>query len=252
MKFKSILILSFMSIGMLGFASSAYSKIEPLKDPRAMAELQKMGQALAQAKTLSFNESSTTPIRGPNGQWLHILKTAKVELQRPNSLFVETGGDAFLQKIYFDGKTFSVSAPEHQLYSQEEMPGDIDAMLAMAAKKSGDAFTFSDVLISDPLATWTKDLDGALFVGESMHGNEKLAHLAFTAKDVDWEMWVNQKDHLPRMVYVKYIGVEKTPSLMIEFTKWKVNAPIPASVFNFVAPANAKKAKLKAPEGANS
>lgn len=232
-------------------ASSDVAKldIKPVKDPRALAELKAMGDALSGASSMSFDANSMTPILGPNAQWVHIFATAKVKMQRPDKLFVETGGDAFSQRIYFDGGTFSVSASEHKLYSQTEMRGSVDAMLAKASEKGGESFPFSDVLLSDPLRTWTQDLDGATYIGQSTRGDEKLQHIALTAKNVDWEVWVDEKSHLPRAVFVKYTGEHKSPSVFIEFSKWNLNAQMKTSEFAFKAPSGAKKAELKAPKG---
>ena len=232
-------------------ADTTTPQITPVKDQRALVELKKMGDALSGASSMSFDANTMTPFRGPNDQWIHAFSTAQVEMQRPNHLFVVTGGDAYPQKVYFDGNLFSVSSIEKKLYTQNEMPGSIDSVLAQASKKGGNTFPFSDVLLSDPYASWTKDLDGAVYVGESTRGGEKLRHLALTAKDVDWEIWVDTKTHLPRMVFVKYTGANRSPSILIEFSKWKLNAKIPASVFAFNAPAGAKKIDLKTPEGAS-
>jgi hypothetical protein len=230
-------------------ADTPIMTITAVKDQRALTELKKMGDALSGASSMSFDANTMTPFRGPNEQWIHVFSTAKVEMQRPNQLFVLTGGDAYPQKVYFDGTRFSVSSIEQNLYSQNEMAGSIDTMLAQASKKGGNTFPFSDVLLADPYASWTKDLDGAIYVGESSRGGEKLQHVAMTAKDVDWEIWTDAKTHLPRMVFVKYTGATRSPSVLIEFSKWKLNARIPASVFAFNAPAGAKKIELKTPEG---
>ena len=230
-------------------ADTTATEITPVKDQRALAELKQMGDALAKAKSMSFETLSMTPIRGPNEQWIHVFSTAKVSMQRPDKLAIVTGGDAFPQRIYFDGQTFTISAPEKKLYSQTPMTGSIDSMLAQASEKSGASFVFSDVLLADPLASWTKDLAGAVYVGESVRNSEKLSHLALTAKDVDWEVWVDKKTHLPRMVYVKYTGEKRSPSVLIEFKKWIVNTKIPTNVFAFKAPQGSIKAELKAPQG---
>ena len=94
-----------------------------------------------------------------------------------------------------------------------------------------------------------QNLEGALYIGESHRGKERLTHLALTSKTVDWEVWLDEKTHLPMIVYVKYTGVERTPSIMIQFSHWKLNTAMPASTFGFVAPKGATKAELKAPAG---
>lgn len=250
MKAKLIVCtLAAFVIGQSAALAAPNKDIAPVKDLRALKQLKEMSDALANAKSLTFDTTSMTPMRGPNGQWFHILTTSKVLLSRPAHLAVETGGDAVQQKITFDGNTYSVSVPKHHVYSQDQMPGSIDEMLASAATKGGNVFTFADVLLSDPYTMWAKSLDGAVYVGESERGKEKLSHLMLTSKSVDWEVWLDQKTHLPRIVYVKYTGVEKAPSVMIEFSKWKLNADIPAATFAFVAPKGAAKVQLKAPAG---
>jgi hypothetical protein len=226
---------------------SAAPVVQPIKDPIALTELKKMGDALSSAKSMSFWTNTMTPIRGANNQWVHVFSTAKVSMKRPNKIVIETGGDAFPQKIYFDGKTFSTVSPEKKLYSQTAMPGTIDQMLAQASK-AGEAFSFADVLIADPLTSWTTDLEGATYIGKSDRNGEKLQHLALTAKDVDWEVWIDVKTHLPRVVYVKYTGETRSPTVLIEFSKWKVNGSISDSTFSYKAPKDFKKIELKMPE----
>jgi hypothetical protein len=243
-----------------GYASSATASstdkenspaaVKPVKDPVALAELKKMGDALSAAKTMHFLATTMTPVRGANNQWIHVFSTAKVAMKRPNKLMIETGGDAFPEKIFFDGTTFSASATEKKLYSQAPMTGSIDSEIAQAASKAGEVFAFSDVLIADPLTSWSNGLEGAVYIGESTRGGEKLKHFALTTKDVDWEVWTDEKTHLPRVVYVKYTGENRTPTILIEFNHWKLDGNVADSDFAFKAPADFKKIEFKTPEGA--
>jgi hypothetical protein len=220
-----------------------------VKDKRAMDALTEMGNALASAHTMSFVTTIMKPIRGPNDQWVHILTTDTVEMQRPDKLKVVAGGDAYPQRIIYDGENFSVSAPEANLYTNSKMNGNIDAMLAHASKVGGVTFPFADVLLADPLKSWTEGLEGALYIGESNRGGEKLVHIALSAKDVDWEMWMDQKLHVPRIIYVKYTGEHHAPSVLIEFSKWNLNEKIAASDFVFKPLSGSKKVSLIAPGG---
>jgi hypothetical protein len=250
MKRISLITIALAAAAVIGGAQADNAPITPVKDQRALSGLKEMSDALTALHSMSFDTTSITPFRGPNGQWIHVLKTAQVKMQRPNRLFVQTGGDAVKQDVYFDGKNYSIYAKDHQLFSKEEITGSIDDMLSKASSQGGDSFPFEDVLLSDPYASWTKDLDGAVYVGESDRQGEKLSHFAMTAKGVDWEVFVDQKTHLPRIVYVKYTDLERSPSTLIEFSKWKLNPKLAASTFTFKAPEGAKKAQFKAPKGA--
>jgi hypothetical protein len=246
--------LSLASFALAGCAhapvGSGASGIQPVKDRHAMDELKVMSGALAGAKTLSFDVKAMSPLRGPNGQWLHMMKSAQVKLERPDHLRISQGGDAFPQEVYFDGKTFSVEAPQTKLFTQQPMPGTIDQMLANISKTGGESYFFSDVLLADPFGSWEQDLTGATYVGESNYEGKPLHHLAFTSKGVDWEVFVSGEDHLPRVVFVKYLNAEKSPTVQLEFSNWKVGTKIAASTFKFKAPEGSKQASFKAPKGA--
>jgi hypothetical protein len=244
---------SFLVAGLLASTAQAETskpaEVAPVKDQRALTELKQMGDALSAARTLSFDTTSLSPLRGPNNQWVHVLKTDQVKLQRPNQLFIKTGGDSVKRDIFFDGKTYSVYAVDHKLYSQETVEGSVDDMLAKISSKGGDTFAFADVLLADPYASWSKSLEGAVYVGQSERQGEKLTHIALTEKGADWEVFIDNKTHLPRIVYVKYTDLERSPAVLIEFSKWKINAELPPSTFAFKAPSGAKKAPFKAPQG---
>jgi hypothetical protein len=227
--------------------SARASGIAPVKDKRAMEAWQTMADTLSKASSMRFVSTVMKPMHGPNDQWIHILTVDTVEMQRPNKLMVSAGGDAYPQKVYFDGENFSVSAPEDHLYSTGKVNGNVDNMLADIQNKGGVSFPFADVLLADPMKSWSEGLEGAAYIGESTRGNKKLSHIALTAKDVDWEIWIDQKMHVPRIVYVKYTGVHRAPSVLIEFSKWKLNDKIAASTFQFKPMSGAKKVSFAAP-----
>ncbi len=226
-------------------------QITLVKDKHAMESLEAMARALSSASSMSFTATVMKPLRGPNNQWVHVLTTEDVEMQRPDKLTIVSGGDAFPQHVFYDGKNLSIAAPQVKLYSSESLSGNIDSMLAEASKKGGATFPFSDVLLSDPLTSWEDGLEGAAYVGESIRNGEKLEHIALSAKDVDWEIWIDKKLQVPRIVFVKFTGEHRSPSVLIEFSKWKLNQKIPGSHFAFKPLKDAKKVSFSAPGGTN-
>ena len=219
---------------------------DPIKDERAIKVLKGMTDTLAQAKTLSFRARSLVPTAGPNGQWISLLGTSRVAMQRPDKLFVKTRGDIFPNDLYLDGKTWTAIAPNERFYAQRPAPGPtIDALIDEAYAKSDDPFPFADVLPSDAYARFTRDLSSALYVGRSTIGGAKVDHLAFTGKAVDWEIWIGVTDRLPRFVMGTYRDLERSPTFWVEFADWKVNPPIDPKTFTPVIPAGSKKIEFK-------
>jgi hypothetical protein len=217
-----------------------------IRDERALRLLKGMTDTLARATTLSFSARSLVPTAGPNGQWISLLGTSRVVMQRPDKLFVEMRGDLFPNDLYLDGKTWTAIAPNEKFYAQRPAAGQtVDAIIDDAYANKEDLFPFADVLPSDAYARLTRDLSSALYVGQSTIGGAKVEHLALTGKALDWEIWIGTADRLPRFMMGAYRDLERNPTFWVEFSDWKVNPRIPPKTFTPAIPKDAKKIEFK-------
>ena len=80
-----------------------------------------------------------------------------------------------------------------------------------------------------------RKLSSAIWVGQSKIGGVKTDHLAFTAKGIDWEIWIGTRDKLPRLMVVSYRDGERQPTFTVEFSDWKLDAPVSAQTFNYTS-----------------
>ena len=104
---------------------------------------------------------------------------------------------------------------------------------------------FIDLLATDPFAVLTRDLTSAIWVGQSKVGGVVTDHLAFTSKDVDWEVWIGSKDQLPRLMVVSYRVPGRQPTFTVELSDWKLNGAVPASTFTAAIPKGAARVEFK-------
>lgn len=229
----------------------------PVIDQRALDMLKKMSDTLSQAKTIRFQARSMVPIRTPGGIWINLYGTSQVVMQGPDKLFASTGGDFAAHDFYFDGKTIAMYSPAKNLYSVRQAPATIDEMIEQAYKEDGKSFPYADLLVSEPYAVLTDGLVGALYVGQSVirplagAGGVKADHLVFSNKGVEWQIWIDAGDHLPRLVVATYLDEIGEPSYSVELGDWKLNEPANADMFVFKNTTNATKVEFKKPEQFN-
>lgn len=223
------------------------AEIQLVKDPRALAALKAMSDRLAAAKSLTFRTHNTVPMLGPNLQWISLLGTAQVALERPNKLFISRGGDQVPMDVYYDGKALTLYEPHQKLYAEAAAPPTIDATLAELLGPSLAGFPYLELLLGDPYAALTADLGGALFVGYSTVDGVKTEHLAFRGPGVDWEIWIGAEDRLPRLVQAKYVDLGKAPTITTHFSDWKLDAQIPAAKFKLEKPVDAQQIEFVRP-----
>jgi hypothetical protein len=223
------------------------TQVPLVKDPRALAALEAMSDRVRTAKSFSFHAHNSVPMLGPNLQWVTLLGTARVALERPNKLFIERSGDQAPMEIYYDGRTLALHEPRAKLYAEAPAPATIDAALADVLGPSLAGFPYLELLLADPYAALTANLGGALFVGHSTVDGVETEHLAFRGPGVDWEIWIGAQDKLPRRVQAKYVNLGKAPTITTQFSDWRLDAQIPPSTFTLQKAPGAQPIELARP-----
>jgi hypothetical protein len=216
-------------------------------DEQAMAALREMSATLASARTLRFQVQSLLPIQMAGGEWITLVGAGSVLREGTDRLFVETGGDLYPFRFYFDGKTVTAFAPEHNLYARKEAPGTIDEVLDRARSGGEITFAFADLVSADPYASMTKGLRSAALVGTSTIDGVETEHLAVHGKDLDWEMWIGTKDRLPRMVTLTDVRDARKPTHTLLLSRWELDPAVPGDAFRFEAPADAIEVPFRSP-----
>lgn len=216
------------------------------KDERALGLLKAMSDTLAGSKTLAFSVRGIVPTPSPTGQYVSLFAASRVVMQRPDKLFVAARGDLFPSDVVYDGKAVTAISLDRRFYAQREAAGGaIESILAGQQPGSDATRPFLDLLVPDPYALLTKDLASAFWVGRSTVGGVETDHLAFTAEGLDWEVWVGAKDKLPRLMVISYRSGDRQPTFTVEFSDWKLGAPVASKTFIASIPKDAVKLEFK-------
>ncbi len=239
--------------GQIKAGQGAAAPTAPAIDQRALDMLKKMSDTLSQAKTVGFQARSMVPIRTPDGIWINLYGTSRVVMQGPDKLFASTGGDFAPYDFYYDGKTITAFAPNKNLYAVKAAPATVDEMIEEAYRNDGKSFPYADILISEPYAALTEGLIKAYYVGQSTirplsgKGSVKADHLVFAHKAVEWQIWIDTDDHLPRLVVATYLDEINEPSYSVEFGDWKLNEPVSPETFVFNNASQAARVEFRNP-----
>jgi len=206
-----------------------------------------MSDTLSKAKTVSFRSKNMVPIEGPGGIWISLYDDARVVMQSPDKLFIETRGDSAPLDYYYNGKTITTYVPDKNLYADKTAPATIDEVIEAAYDEDGKSFPYADLLVSDPYAVLTENLLNAIYAGQSYIGGVKTYHLVFSHEDVEWQIWIGVDNNLPSLTVATYLDDASEPSYTTEFKEWKLNEPIDESIFVFKNTTKAEKVAYKNP-----
>jgi len=202
-------------------------------EPEALSLIKQMTQTLSAAKSIQFD--SIVQSEFPSIDDIPVIYTtaANIALQRPNKFDVIVWGDGPSNEILFNGSKLYAYSPEKNLVAVTDCPDTIDAAAQFAYEKAGIFFPGDDLVLSNPYEHLTAGLTDAFITGKSkLIGGVETYSIVMAGRELQGQVWIGVKDHLPYMASWIYLGDKARPRTTLTYKNWKINAPIAASRFN--------------------
>jgi hypothetical protein len=148
--------------------------------------------------------------------------------------------------MIFDGKTVTILGKGQNAYVQADAPGTVDNLIDQLRDKFHRQLPGADLLQADVYDTLMADVTDIKDLGSGVINGQECDHLAFRAKDTDWQIWIAQgKNPYPCRYVITSKGVDQAPQFTMEIRDWKAGGSPAASDFTFTPPAGAKKLDAK-------
>ena len=215
-----------------GAATVAQTESKSL-DPAAIQALARMGNYLRGLKAFSLQANDSTEEILESGQKIQLLKTVELQARKPDRLRVDVVTDRKAREIFYDGKSFTLFAPETGYYATVVAPPTIGEVLTAVEAKYGIELPLAD------LFRWGEDTDAAaaiqaaLVVGTSKIAGQVADHYAFRQADIDWEIWIAQGDATLPLRYVITTKDEEGEPQYTANLSWNTQAKPDDAVFTF-------------------
>lgn len=220
----------------------------PAKADEAAAKtmLKAMSDYLAAQKSISFDYDTNLEVVTKDHQKLLLASSGEVDLSRPDKFrATRTGGFANVE-ILFDGKVLTLLGKDANAYAQVDAPGTVDHLVDELRDKYHKPVPGADLLLSNVYDELMHGVTNVKDLGSGVIGGTECDHLAFRAKDVDWQIWIAQGEHpYPCRYVITSKGVAQGPQYSIQISDWKAGTDMKADDFAFKAPDGAKKIDVK-------
>lgn len=208
--------------------------------PEAQAVLDRMSATFDSMQRYSVSARITRDEVLPFGYKLQNNESARMWVEKPNKLRVETEGDIKNRTYVYDGSTMTMFAPDLNVYSVSAAPASIRELIG-GLLDAGVEMPLIDMLYQGAMGSLTEYVRVGLVVGESEVDGVPTDHLAFRQADVDWQLWVEKgKNALPRKILIttRYeVGDPQYQAIL----HWELSPRLAANAFKFVPPADAAK-----------
>jgi hypothetical protein len=209
--------------------------------------LKKMTDYVTSQKVIAAAYDSDIEVITNDLQKIQFASSGEMLLSRPDKIRVSRIGGYADVDLVFDGKTLTVLGKNLNAYSQTDIPGSIDQLVARLRNEFGVAVPGADLLLSKAYDELMADVIDAKQIGRGVIDGVECDHLAFRNSDVDWQLWVEVGGRpVPRKYVINSKAVTGGPQYTLRIKDWKTDAPVAADAFAFKPPADSKKVEVAA------
>jgi hypothetical protein len=214
-------------------------------EPAALQALQRMGSYLSTLTSFEVQSVTSRDMVTNDGQRLMLDGVANYKVRRPDGFVVEVNSDAKKRTYYYNGKTFTVFAPDLNFYASAAAPPTIPQTLDVLYDKFGISLPLEDLFRwGDPNLHRSDTVKSAVVVGKSTTGGVATDQYAFREGDIDWQIWIQHDgDPLPRKVVIIDRSDPANPTYTAELT-WNASATLTADDFTFHPSKDAKLIRI--------
>src|SRR5215468_12178013 len=193
-------------------STAAASAAAPTVAEPADRLLKELGAYIGSAQEFTFHADVTFDHVLPSGQKLLFSAAEGVMLQRPGRLYIEWNGDLGARQFWYDGKSVTLFDPAMPFYASEAAPPELDTMLAQLLPKLNFIPPLADLLYRDPYKAVRGNIEYGFDLGQADVNGRNCRALAFVAKDIDWQIWIeNGPQPTPCKLVITYKNQPSQP-----------------------------------------
>ena len=216
-----------------------------ISSQNARGLLKAMSDYLAAQQSISMSFDSVFEVVSDQKQKFQIATSGTVDMTRPDKIHTTRKSGFSDTEMMFDGKTVSILGKGENAYVQAEVPGTVDNLIDQLRDRFNRQLPGADLLGTNVYEQLMADVTDVKDLGSGVIGGQECDHLAFRAKDTDWQIWIAQG---PAPYPCRYVitskGVDQAPQFSMTIRDWKAGAAGQGS-YTFTPPAGAKKLDAK-------
>jgi hypothetical protein len=158
----------------------------------------------------------------------------KLLVAKPNRLRSDYVGDERVTSFYYDGKNFTLQAPNLGFYNTKPAPDTLDGVLDQVDSKYGITLPMSNLFASNPCGYLKAETQSSFFVGNNLVGTEETYQVLLQGEDRDFQMWISQEDQpVLKKAIITYKDLPGDPQYTVVFSNWNFQPELPSNAFTF-------------------
>lgn len=227
-------------------APAAQSAPAPEVEADAVQALKRMGAYLGTMATFQLTADTSLDVVTVDGQRLQLDAVTTYKVRRPDGFVITMKSDIKNRTFIYDGKTFTLYAPELKYYATVAAPPTILATLDKLYDTFGISLPLEDLFHWNSGENREAKLISGFKVGPATIDGVETDHYAFREKGMDWQIWIQRGDKpLPRKLVIIDRTDETAPTYVARLS-WVENPRLTPQDFAFAPASDAQPIKMMA------
>lgn len=216
-------------------------------EPEAVQALRAMSTYLRGLNAFEVKSETSLDVVTEDGQKIQVNGVTNFQVRKPNGFVIENATDRKVRRFIYDGKTFTLYAPQLGYYAQTAAPPTIRQALDVMHDKLDLELPLEDLFIwSDADTSPVEALQSAFLVGDAVIDGADTQQYVFRQKEVDWQIWIQKGDKpLPRKLVLVSRLDDARPAYSARLT-WNTTPSLSDATFAFTPNAEAKQIQFAA------
>jgi hypothetical protein len=205
------------------------------------AMLREMSKNLSALQTFAY---TATERRVQEGSKDEKQVSRRVIVRRPNAFTFTTKGDERDGAGWYDGKQLTLVSNRKKVWARGPMPGTLDEALDYLSAEYAIQMPTADLLYSNPYEAFKSSDSTGGWVDAQKIGERTCDHLAYQAQAVDWELWLNESQHLPCQIKIVYKNDPGKPSTVVTYSEFDPKPSVSEQTFTPTVPDGYQRIKI--------
>lgn len=204
-------------------------------DPQAMELANATAEYLTAQSSMSFDWFMTSDEVIEGREILTYVRSGTNVFVRDAGFKSITERDGKLRDYYYDGKTFTIAAPEEGFYSSVSFGDGFEALLDAVRERTSTQIPLWTLMSETLGQNAVTDIEGAAYMGTTLILGQEAHHLAFSEHDEDWQIWISTDPDRP--VPLMIIGTDPYqqgwPQYRIQLSNWAFDVDVSEGLFTY-------------------
>ncbi len=214
-------------------------------DTAAIMIFDQMSQIIGDLTSVSFTLDTRNDGFDPDNGLISIFSKNRVYFDGPDKMMVNSRGNNGHRGFWYNGNLLVVYSYDENNYALIDAPSGTIAMIDSVNSNYGIDFPAADFFYPTFTENLLNQSSDIIYNGVKTVADEECFHIIAKQKEMTIQLWISNNElFLPFKMLIIYHGKNEGLQYEATFSDWNLNPVLPASMFEFLAPPNAREVRI--------